>query len=165
MEKRPRIKLELTSIDKMLELTCFLMVLGFWIHLILNYPGLPETIPTHFNAAGEADGFGKKSSIFMLPIIASILYALMTVLNFFPHIYNFPTKITPENAFRQYTNATQMIRVVKLGLLLLFFSIEIKTVKTAIGKAEGLGDWFLPLTFLLLVFPLIFFTTRMFKKD
>ncbi len=165
MEKRPRIKPKLTYLDKTLEVAGLLVLFSFWIHLVIHYPSLPETIPTHFNAAGEADGFGKKSSIFMLPIIASILYALMTVLNFFPHIYNFPTKITPENAFRQYTNATQMIRVVKLGLLLLFFSIEIKTVKTAIGKAEGLGDWFLPLTFLLLVFPLIFFTTRMFKKD
>ena len=33
------------------------------------YPSLAGEIPTHFNASGEADAWGTKNSIFMMPII------------------------------------------------------------------------------------------------
>jgi uncharacterized membrane protein len=35
------------------------------------YPSLPETIPTHFNMKGEADGFGGRDTIFLGPGIMS----------------------------------------------------------------------------------------------
>lgn len=37
------------------------------------YPSLPNTIPTHFNIKGEADGFGGKDSIFLGPGILSVV--------------------------------------------------------------------------------------------
>lgn len=36
------------------------------------YPSLPNTIPTHFNIKGEADGFGEKDSIFLGPSIMAV---------------------------------------------------------------------------------------------
>jgi uncharacterized membrane protein len=36
------------------------------------YPSLPYRIPTHFNASGEADVWGHKSSIFLLPSIMGV---------------------------------------------------------------------------------------------
>jgi uncharacterized membrane protein len=36
------------------------------------YPSLPYRIPTHFNASGEADAWGHKSSIFLLPLIMGV---------------------------------------------------------------------------------------------
>lgn len=38
-----------------------------------HYNGLPETIPTHFNAKGEADGFGKRATIWVLVLILSVV--------------------------------------------------------------------------------------------
>lgn len=37
------------------------------------FPTLPEIIPTHFNATGEADAWGNKSSIFLLPLIMGVV--------------------------------------------------------------------------------------------
>ena len=37
------------------------------------YPSLPNTIPTHFNLKGEADGFGGKDSIFLGPGIMAVV--------------------------------------------------------------------------------------------
>ena len=37
------------------------------------YPGLPETIPVHFNAEGQADGFGPRSSIWISISILSVV--------------------------------------------------------------------------------------------
>jgi uncharacterized membrane protein len=42
----------------------------------LVYPDLPATIPTHWNAAGQADGHGPRATIFLQPAIAALL-ALM----------------------------------------------------------------------------------------
>lgn len=161
MNKRPRIKPELNSIDKMLELAGLLMLMGFSIYLLANYSVLPETIPTHFNAAGEADGFGNKSSIFMLLAIATVFYIVLSVLNRYPHIYNYPIRITSENALRQYSHATRLIRWQKLGLILVFAAIGFQTIQISSGKADSLNYWFLPLSLAFLFVPLLVSIFRM----
>jgi uncharacterized membrane protein len=163
MEKRPKIKPEFDSIDKMVELAGLLTVLGLWGFTFINYPDLPATIPTHFNAKGVADDFGAKSSVFALPVVATIFYVGMTILNLFTQIFNYPVKITPENTLRQYGHATKLVRWMKLGLILVFFAIVVQTVQTAEGKAGGLGGWFLPLSLGLLFVPLVVFIFRMYQ--
>jgi hypothetical protein len=111
-------------------------------------------IPVHFNAAGLPDGFGSKSTLWILPLTAVFLYLLLTVLEAFPNIYNFPVKITPGNAFIQYRLATRLIRILKTILLILFSFISYKTIKTATGDTTGLGKAFLPV-FLLITFGVI----------
>jgi uncharacterized membrane protein len=53
------------------------------------YSSLPETIPTHFNFKGEADGFGGKDSIFLGPAILGAtglftFFLLSNIKNFDP---------------------------------------------------------------------------------
>ena len=63
MKNRPKIELQLTQRDKILEVIGWILLIGIWILTFTNYFDLPETIPIHFNAAGEADGFGSKLSL------------------------------------------------------------------------------------------------------
>lgn len=160
MSQRPKIKLELTIWDKMLEVIGWILVLALWILTLTNYSDLPETIPTHYNAEGIADGFGNKDSIFTLPLIGTLLFVGMTVLNKFPHAFNYPTQITADNAQRQYTNATRMMRVLKLSVILLFGGIALQTIRHAHGDTSGLGAWFLPLTLGLTLIPVIYFLVK-----
>ena len=113
MADRPKIKLNLSKSDKVIEITSWALLIGIWVLAILNFSDLPETIPTHYNGAGEADGFGEKTNIFVLPVIGTILFIGMTILNNYPHIFNYPSTITNENAYNQYSNATRMIRILK----------------------------------------------------
>jgi uncharacterized membrane protein len=159
-EERPKLKIQLTPSDKVLELLGWGVLLALWIWTGTSYSNLPDTIPTHFNAAGEADGFGRKASIVGLPIIATLLYIGLTLLNRYPHIFNFPTPITQDNALKQYTNATRMIRYLKLILVLVFTGISYQTIQQANGTGEGLGLWFLPLTLVLIFMPLIYFVIK-----
>jgi uncharacterized membrane protein len=163
VEERPKIKLELTAADKIFEIIGWLLIIVIWGLTIANYSNLPETIPTHYNGAGQADGFGGKATILTLPIIATILFIGLTVLNQFPHVFNYPTNITQDNAFRQYTNATRLIRYLKLVVVFIFVLIVYKTIQHANGKADGLGVWFLPLTMGLIFIPLIYFVSKSFK--
>jgi len=162
-EERPKLKIQLSPMDQVLELLGWGVLLALWVWTGSSYSSLPDSIPTHFNAAGEADDFGRKASIFGLPVIASLLYIGLTFLNRVPHIFNFPTPITQDNALKQYTNATRMIRYLKLILVLVFTGISYQTIQQANGTGEGLGLWFLPLTLVLIFVPLIYFVSKSFQ--
>ena len=162
---RPKIKLIPTTADKLVEALGWLILLALWGWTITHYSSLPGTIPTHFNATGQADGFGSKATILSLPVIASLLFIGLTVLNRYPHSFNYPTAITQDNALRLYTLATRMLRYLKLVLVLVFGGIEFMTIQHATGKAAGLGAWFLPLTLVLVFLPLVYFVINSFKSN
>ncbi len=59
-----------------------LFLLAFTIYLALsNYATLPDTIPTHFNAQGIADGWGGKNTIFIFLGLSAFIYILFTAIN------------------------------------------------------------------------------------
>jgi uncharacterized membrane protein len=163
-EERPKLKIQLSSTDQVFELLGWGVLLALWVWTGMSYSSLPDTIPTHFNTAGEADGFGSKASIIGLPVIATLLYIGLTLLNRFPHIFNFPTPVTQDNALRQYTNATRMIRYLKLILVLVFAGISFQTIQQANGEAAGLGVWFLPVTLGAIFLPLLYFVINSIKE-
>jgi uncharacterized membrane protein len=157
MEKRPKMKLALKTVDKIFEIVGWGFIIMIWVLTITSYSNLPETIPTHYNGAGQADGFGGKATILTLPLIATILFIGLTVLNKFPQVFNYPTEITQDNAFRQYIYATRLIRYLKLIIVFILGLIEFKTIQNANGEADGLGVWFLPLTMGVIFIPMIYF--------
>lgn len=162
-KERPKINLKLTNLDKGFEIFGWFLLVGVWIFTLINYFGLPQTIPIHYNGAGEVDRFGNKSNIMILPIVASVLYIGMTFFNKFPHIFNYPYSITKENALKSYTIATRLIRVLKLIILIIFGLIVFRTVQNVNGTANGLGVWFLPLTIGLILIPMLYFLIKMGK--
>jgi uncharacterized membrane protein len=151
---QPRIKIKLTLPDWIIEFIAISFLIILIAIPLIYYNSLPDMIPVHFNAAGLPDGFGSKSTLWILPLTSVFLYLLLTVLEAFPHIYNFPVKITPGNAVIQYRLATRLIRILKTVLLILFSFISYKTIKTATGDTTGLGKAFLPV-FLLITFGVI----------
>lgn len=152
-EKRPKLKLQSTPTDKFLEISGWSVLLTTWIMVILNYGDLPDTIPIHYNAEGVIDGYGNKSFIWKLPLISSLLFIGMTILNMFPHIFNYLTEITEKNALNQYTIATRMMRYFKFIIAVLFGFLVFKTVQTT----DGLGCYFTPLVLVLIFIPMIYY--------
>ena len=142
MRGRPRIEIRLTVTNKIVELIGWMALLMIWILTITSYSNLPDIIPTHYNRAGHVDGFGNKVNIMILPILATLFFIGLTILNRFPHIFNYPTKINKDNAIRQYTNMTRMNRYLKLVFVIIFGLLDYKTIQSA----DGLSVWFLPLT-------------------
>jgi len=152
---RPVIRPEITPVDWLLEALA-LVGLGVLLgYVAYHYPRLPGSIPTHFNAAGVADEYGTRASILFLPVIALFVYVLLTLINLVPHTFNYPGKITPANAMRQYTLATRLVRYLKTLLVLLFFYISYSTTQVVFNEASGLGLWFLPVFLGFLFMPII----------
>lgn len=163
MNDRPKIKLELTTTDKIFEILGWTSILAVWVLTVISYTNLPDTIPIHYNIAGDADGFGGKDTILTLPLIATVFFVGMTILNKFPHVFNYPTNITADNALRQYTNATRLIRYLKLIFVVIFGLIAVQTIRNANGQTSGLGVWFLPLILGVIFIPLTYYVIKSFK--
>ncbi len=160
MEKRPKIKLKLSPTDKIAEYMGWIMLSAVWILTLAYYKSLPDIIPVHYNAAGEADRHGEKWMIFTLPLIATLLYIGMTLLNKHPHIFNYPIPITKENAEKQYTFATRMTRYLKLVIVVIFGLIAFTTIRHAYDQEAKPGVWFLPVLLGMLATPIIYWLIR-----
>lgn len=163
MTIRPKIRLELTPTDQFLEILGWFALLLLVGLALVNFFQLPDTIPTHFNAVGEVDAYGGKINILTLPIIGAVLFVGLTVLNRYPHVFNYPTEITAENALRQYTNATRVIRYLKLAVVLIFTFLVFKTSSIAMDKSEGLGLQIYVVIFFLSTLPMLFFVRKLMK--
>ncbi|MBW7840657.1 MAG: DUF1648 domain-containing protein [Chitinophagaceae bacterium] len=144
MEARPKVKISWNGTDRFLEVSGWLLLLFWWVLIIITFNRLPETIPSHFDLSGMPDDYSSKWTIFLLPTLASFIYIGLTILNRFPHKFNYISAITTANAKRQYTFATRMIRFLKWGIVLLFGFISYQTVQIALGKETGIGGWIVP---------------------
>ncbi len=163
-EDRPEIRPEMTPVDWMLEafaLAGLVVTFGYLAHF---YPRLPEIIPTHFNAVGQADDTGPRSTALIMPFISVFIYALLTIVSRFPHRFNFAVAINAKNAMRQYTFALRLIRSLKVIIMWLFFFIIQGIVRSALGGTEGLGLWFLPVFLAFTFVPLIVYLVFSFRN-
>jgi uncharacterized membrane protein len=161
MERRPQLKIKLTPVDKVIEfIGLFALVLMWGMALYYFF-----TLPIRFDASGQPNDYGQKATIFILPVIGLCIYTLLTLLNKYPHIFNYPTNITAANALQQYTNATKLIRYLKTIIVVIFTLIVLFTCLTATDRRNGLGVWFLPAILALLFIPNVYFIAKSFKAS
>lgn len=129
-------------------------VIGLALHLLLvlfSWSSLPERIPHHFDAAGTPDRWGGKWILILLPAVAVLFYAGLALVAAHPRVWNWPVKITPENADRQYRIGRSMLSWLKVETVWLFLIITWSTISVARGAATSLDGRFV-LAFVGLIF-------------
>ncbi|MBL7137312.1 MAG: DUF1648 domain-containing protein [Bacteroidales bacterium] len=154
---RPIIRPEMGPADLILEILAIVSLLGFIGFTLYFISRLPDSVPTHFDASGKPDDFGSKASLWMLPVVALVLYAILSLVSRIPEKFNYPVKITQANARRQYTLGVRLIRCLKLAMILMFFFISYKTVMVAQANSGGLGIWFFPVLIGIILIPIIIY--------
>ena len=122
-------KIKFTKLQRWLEFMSIAVLLFLFVFLSSNWSSLPARIPLHFNANGLAESLGSKNSLLVLPVICTAMYALLTVVCFFPKTWNIPVKLTDENRNRVYTVTRSFLVTLKFLLLLNFTVIERSMVK------------------------------------
>lgn len=141
--ERPKVKLKLSPIDYLVEIVSLSGLICLIILPIYYFNDLPDLLPKHFNASGHPDSFGDRNTIWMLPVIGVVMYAGLSILSRYPHLFNYPVKITKENTEKLYTIGTRTVRILKLTIIFIFFYINYTTIKIGLKEASGLGDYFL----------------------
>jgi uncharacterized membrane protein len=146
-EIRPKIKLSLTRTDYILESIAIAGLLASWILPSVLFSTLPETIPTHIGLSGEIDGWGSKNQLFILPSISLLILIGLSILNKYPHTFNYLSKVTEENAHQLYTSGTRMLRIAKIIVVIVFFIIEWQICN--LSEGPKLTCWLLSLIFII----------------
>jgi uncharacterized membrane protein len=150
-EKRPILDIPRSYLEMMLSGAALIGLITL-LSLVLSYwPRLPDVIPTHFGFSGEADAWGSKGMLWILPVAALFIYIALTGVSYFPHLYNYPWAITAENAQRQYIFSRTFLGFLKTEIVWFFTYIEWITIQVSLGTKAGLGSSFLPV-FLIIIF-------------
>ena len=164
-KNQPLIKIDWTPVDWILEGLTIIGLLTLLGAVIYYFPRLPETIPSHFNGSGQPDGYESKSFFWVLPAITVFLYILLTLINLIPHKFNYPVTITPQNAIKQYTMGTRLIRYIKMILVWMFFYINWAVIQSANHPGQGLGLWFMPVFLAVIFIPITVYFILSYKKS
>ncbi|KAA0549213.1 DUF1648 domain-containing protein [Bacillus sp. BGMRC 2118] len=154
-KERPILSISSTPLERVLNVCSITIIIMTYSYILFMWGELPDTIPTHFNSAGEVDGWGSKWSVLPLPIIATIIFIIFIPLRKYPHRYNYPVEVTLENAERLYSTSKMMLSVLTTIISVLFLLITYEIIQVGLGN-EGLGNWLLPVT-LLSIFGTVFF--------
>jgi uncharacterized membrane protein len=144
VDVRPKVSVEKTQMETVLNAASILLLFLTYFYLLYIWNDLPEKVPVHFDFSGKADRWGGKGSILTLPIIETILFVMLWILSKFPQLYNYPVKITEENAQSLYLEARRLIVVLNFEIVLFFSIGSWETAQTASQKAT-LGMWYIPL--------------------
>jgi len=105
---------------------------------------LPSRIPTHFNAAGQPDGWGTPGMLWVIPLVATVIYLLMTLVARYPSSFNFPIRVQPSARRQLEAVALRMLSWLKAEVVCLFACIQYKTIEFAHHGQGTLSPWFLP---------------------
>ncbi|ANU23225.1 DUF1648 domain-containing protein [Planococcus donghaensis] len=132
------------------------------IFLVFQLETLPEKVPVHFDETGRVDRLGNKVELLLLPLIGTIVWLGLTILEKYPHLYNY-LNLTEKNKEAQYKNGRLMVNVLKNEIILLFSFIIFQSVRIASGAAVGLGAAFGPIFLTVIFGSILFFVIRMLK--
>jgi len=118
------------------SLSVVVLILGWWIALSV-YPRLPERVPVHFGLTGEADRWGGRWMIFLIPLVSTALVSL----DYWLFEYASPRSVKPIPL-----EMRTPLHLLLLELSVIFTYITWRMSEVAFGRARGIGGWFLPVT-------------------
>ncbi len=136
---RPVLPAPWTPLDVALEASAAAGLLAHLSWMLPRLPHLPAKVPVHFDWSGRPDRWGSRNELAVLPVVALVMYTLLTVIARLPHLANYPIEITPENAAHQYRMTTVMLSILKVEITWLLAFLGWKITRIAQGEASTLG--------------------------
>lgn len=143
-DKKLKFDLPLSDLEIWLGRIAIILIALSLLIIGINYTQIPETVPTHFNGAGEPDAWGHKATLWILPVTMTPVMFLLLWVSRKPSKFNYPYEVTPERAAQIYRKARLSLRLMALVTTLMTLYISWRSVQIAIGEATQLGSWFLP---------------------
>ena len=127
------------------------------------YSRLPERIATHFNGEGVANGFGARSTLWLLVGIALLLYSTLSVINFVPRIVNLKRPLAPDQDKALLAESMAMVGWIKAEVCWMFAYLCLAMVRNGMGLQVGIGSLFLPVTLVVVLGTCAVYLMRIFR--
>lgn len=110
--------------------SAWIAVVCLWVYTVLSVNNLPDTIPIHFDINNQPDNYGSRHTLWLLPVIATLIVGFLQLSQRAPDKINYPVKITEENKSRQQQLVLLLLGYVGLLIPTLFLFIVYSIVRT-----------------------------------
>lgn len=151
-------KIKRKKFDIILNILCWIILASTMLFLIITWSKIPDTIPMHYDSAGNIDRFGSKLEILVLPIIILIVYTFITIIEKFPEAWNTGVKVTEENKERVYSTLLHLISTIKF---IMVGMVAYLTVHTALSLE--LSAWVTPIFILAIFGNFVYWIWKLFR--
>lgn len=128
---RPKPVLTYTRLMAAADVVAGLAIAVTVLLLARAWMDLPDRIPVHFGPKGQPDGWGGKGTLLIGPITAIASVVLLAIVNRSPHTFNYPIRLTAENAQRQYTIARELMAQMRAWMAILGAALALMQVQAA----------------------------------
>ena len=122
--ERPRIQIQQTSTDRWLDGVSYLLLIFLIVYPVHLYSIIPGPKAVQDDLAQQLYPLKSKALILMLPALGGFLFIMLTILLRFPHIYNYPEKVTEQNVLSLYTAGVRFMRIMRIWVLFIFILIN-----------------------------------------
>ena len=112
---RDRRKAPITKSDRLLELLALVMGVVLLVLTGVFYVEAPETVPSHFNATGEADGWSGKYIYWVMAVVFLLSMVLCATAAYNRNLVNLPIRLKEPVFYRQIGLIGRMCRIMTLG--------------------------------------------------
>jgi uncharacterized membrane protein len=161
LASRPQVEPRYSPVDWLAEVVAAAGLIAGVILPVWYWSGLPEQVPSRFGASGQPTAWSPRGVVWLLPAATVVVYLLLTLIaRIPPRYYNYPWRITEENAPRQHRIVRRFLCVLKAELVWLFTFLTWATIRVALGQVAGLGGAFLPVTLLVVFGTVVYYFVR-----
>lgn len=124
------------------EIFCLALLLGTVIFLIVFWKNIPDSVPSHFDRMGQIDAYAGKNSLILLPVMMTILYAVLSLV-----------KTMRFRSLGKEVRVPAPLLLFPLMKLAILAGFAYMIVCSALGRP--LGAWYLPVFLTLVLGPMV----------
>ena len=157
---RDRKKKPITLSDRILELAALAMAVVMLVLTGVLYSKAPDTVPTHFNLAGDADGWGGKIFYWILAGIMLVGMIICASAAYNRKLVNLPIRLKPEVFYRQIGLISRMCRIMTIVLSFIWLAVLLAMSASFIGLSESVAVALIPLSVMLMIGVVFFYTLK-----
>ena len=157
---RDRKKKPITFSDRILELVALAMATLLLVLTGVLYSKAPDTVPSHFNLAMEADNWSGKGVYWVLAVIMLIGMVVCSSAAYNRKLVNLPIRLKPEVFYRQIGLIGRMCRIMTLVFGLIWLAVLLAMSASFIGLPADVTVVMIPMVVVLMLGVVLFYTLK-----
>ena len=157
---RDRKKKPITLSDRLLELVAAAMAVCLLVLTGVFYSKAPDTVPSHFNFAGEIDGWSGKGVYWIMAAVFLVMMAICSSAAYNRKLVNLPIRLKPAVFYRQIGLISRMCRIMTLASGVIWLSVLLAMSTDMVGLPLEVAVSFIPMAVMLMLGVVLFYTLK-----
>ena len=157
---RDRKKKPITLSDRLLELVAGAMAVCLLVLTGVLYNKAPDTVPSHFNFAMEADAWSGKGVYWVMAVVFIVMMAICASAAYNRKLVNLPIRLKPAVFYRQIGLISRMCRIMTLASGVIWLSVLLAMSSGFIGLPADVAVSFIPVSVMLMLGVVLFYTLK-----